>query len=97
MHRKITQFLIVCLAYLSMVACQKLAGPSAKEVLSNYLDASLKGRYEEAYSYISSKDKSVKDLQGHLNDSINDDTPFAQAIASKVLKNPRGTQQRTLR
>jgi hypothetical protein len=84
MHRKTIQFLIVCLACLSMVACQKLAGPSAKEVLSNYLDTSLKGRYEEAYSYVSSKDKSVKDLQGYLNDNMNDDNPFAQAIASKV-------------
>lgn len=93
MRRKITQFVIICLSGLTIVACEKLAGPSAKEVLSNYLDASLKGRYEEAYSYVSSKDKDVKDLQGYLNENKNDDNPFAQAIASKISYKIRSIEE----
>jgi hypothetical protein len=61
-----------------------VAGLSPNEVLSNYLDASLKGRYEESYSYVSADDKAVKDLQSYLKENEKTDNPFAQAIASKV-------------
>jgi hypothetical protein len=60
-----------------------VAGPGPNEVLSNYLDASLKGRYEESYSYISADDKTVKDLQSYLKENEKTDGLFWQAIASK--------------
>jgi hypothetical protein len=69
---------------LAIVACEKLSGPSPDEVLNNYLDASLKGRYKEAYSYVSAEDKAIKDLQSYLKENEKEDNPFAQAIASKV-------------
>jgi len=37
-----------------------------KKVLENYLDASLKGRSEEAYGYLSSDDKAVKSLKEYI-------------------------------
>jgi hypothetical protein len=84
MRRKTVLFVIIYLAYLIAVGCGKLTGPSPKEVLSRYLDATLKGRYEEAYSYLSKKDKVVKDLQSYLNEHKNDNNLFTQAIASKM-------------
>jgi hypothetical protein len=84
MRRKITQFAIICLASLAIVACEKLSSPSPNEVLNNYLDASLKGRYKEAYSYVSADDKAIKDLQSYLKANEKEDNPFAQAIVSKV-------------
>lgn len=84
MRRKINQFVIICLAGLAIVACEKLSGPSPNEVLNNYLNASLKGRYKEAYSYLSAEDKAIKDLQSYLKENEKEDNPFAQAIASKV-------------
>lgn len=84
MIRKLIQFAIIFLAVLSVLACEKLTGPSPTEVLNNYLDASLKGRYEESYSYVSAEDKATKDLQSYLKENEKDDNPFAQAIVSKV-------------
>jgi len=84
MIRKLIQFAIIFIACLSVLACDKLAGPSPTEVLNNYLDASLKGRYEESYSYVSKEDKEVKDLQSYLKENEKKDNPFAKAIVSKV-------------
>ena len=84
MRRNITRFAIICLAILAIVACEKLSGPSPNEVLSSYLDALLKGRYKEAYSYVSSEDKVTRDLQSYLKENEKKDNPFAQAIVSKV-------------
>ena len=82
--KKLIQFTIIFLASLTILACDRVAGPGPNEVLSNYLDASLKGRYEESYSYVSADDKAVKDLQSYLKENEKTDNPFAQAIASKV-------------
>lgn len=84
MHRKKFQFTIVFLVSLAVFACDKITGPGPNKVLNSYLDASLKGRYEEAYSYISSEDKTIKDLQSYLKENTKKDNPFAQAIISKV-------------
>lgn len=83
MFRKLIQFTIIFLASLTILACDRVAGPGPNEVLSNYLDASLKGRYEESYSYISADDKTVKDLQSYLKENEKTDGLFWQAIASK--------------
>ena len=82
MTRKLIQFTIIFLASLTMLACNRVADASPNEVLSNYLNALSKGRYEELYSYVSADDKEVKDLQSYLKE--NEDNPFAQAIANTV-------------
>lgn len=84
MHRNKIQLSIIFLASLALFACDKISGPGPNEILNSYLDASLKGRYEEAYSYVSSEDKSIKDLQSYLKENSKEDNPFAQAIVSKV-------------
>ncbi|OIN95226.1 MAG: hypothetical protein AUJ48_03665 [Deltaproteobacteria bacterium CG1_02_45_11] len=84
MLRQLIHASVIFLASLTILACDKLPGPSPNEILNNYLDASLKGRYEEAYSYVSAEDKAIKDLQSYLKESEKEDNPFAQAIVSKV-------------
>jgi len=69
---------------LTILSCDKLTGPNPNEVLNKYLDATLKGRYEESYSYVSAEDKTVKDLQSYLKENEKKDSPFIEAIASKV-------------
>ena len=84
MLRKLIRVSMIFLATLTILACDKLSGPSPNEVLNHYLDASLKGRYEESYSYVSAEDKAVKDLQSYLKENEKKDSPFAEAIVSKV-------------
>ena len=84
MLRKHIQISMIFLATLTILACDKLSGPSPNEVLNQYLDASLKGRYEESYSYVSAADKAVKDLQSYLKENEKKDSPFTEAIVSKV-------------
>lgn len=84
MLRKFIQISTIVLLGLTVVACDKLSGQSPTEVLNSYLDASLKGRHKEAYSYVSVDDKKVKDIQAYLSEYEKEDNPFAKAIASKV-------------
>ncbi|MBW2038001.1 MAG: hypothetical protein JRI46_00145 [Deltaproteobacteria bacterium] len=75
---------VLCtLTILLVVGCGKI-GSSPKAVLSKYLDASLHGRHEEAYQYISAKDKAIKSLHEYLSDQQKEESPFAQVLASKV-------------
>ena len=78
------QLLVIFLTSIAMVGCERLIGPSPKEVLCNYLDASLKGRHQETYSYVSTEDKAVKDIQIYLKENENDGNLFAESIASKI-------------
>jgi hypothetical protein len=67
--------------------CDKLSElnqPSAKDVLSSYLDASLKSRTEEAYGYVSTEDKSVKSLSEYKSENNKKDSPLAAVIVSNV-------------
>jgi len=75
---------ITFLTSLTILSCNKLLEPSPDEILNSYLNASLKGRYEESYSYVSAEDKAVKNLQNYLKENEKPDNPFAMAIASKV-------------
>lgn len=84
MHKNKFQVIMILFISLAVFACDKISGPGPNEILNSYLDASLKGRYEEAYSYISAEDKSIKDLQSYLKENSKEDNPFAQAIVSKV-------------
>jgi hypothetical protein len=81
MLKKLIQIAIIFLAVLSVLACEKLTGPSPTEVLNNYLDALYKGRYVESYSYVSVEDKAVQDLKSYLKKL---DSPLAKVITSKI-------------
>lgn len=68
----------------AVFACDKASQAGPKEVLSSYLDAHLKGRSEKAYSYISSEDKAVKDLQTYIKENdLSKDIPFSKYLMSK--------------
>lgn len=84
MKRSIIGILIGSLVILSVLGCDKISSPGPKEVLNKYLDASLKGRYEEAYKYISSNDKSIKTLAEYLKENNQKDSPVATALISSV-------------
>ena len=52
----------VVLIMLAFLASGCSVGPGPKEVMGKYLDATYKGRYQEAYSLLSSEDKTAKSL-----------------------------------
>jgi len=84
MKKNIDLIAVLCtLTVLLVVGCGKI-GSNPKDVLLNYLDASLHGRYEEAYQYFSAKDKVVKSLQEYLSEQSKEENPFAQALTSKI-------------
>ncbi len=85
--RYFTYVVTVSFLILTMVGCDNLSRPAPKDVLSKYLDASLKGRYEEAYGYISSTDKAVKSMDDYLAENKEEDTSFAKALLSDVSFN----------
>jgi hypothetical protein len=66
-------------------------GPGPDEVVSKYLDASLHGRCEEAYQFLSSTDKAVKELNTYVAEQAEGETPIAKALASKVSYEVRQT------
>ncbi len=72
---------ILALLVICLFGCS--TGPGPKEVLSKYLDASWKGKYEEAYSLLSSKDKAMKSLDAFSKDE-GADNPFKVVLADKV-------------
>ena len=82
-----TYAVTVSFLILAIAGCDKLAGPGPKDVLSKYLDASLKGRYEEAYGYVSSTDRAVKSINDYLAENKEKDTPFAKALLGNVSFN----------
>jgi hypothetical protein len=84
---RITNIVAGIVLALLVVGCDKLSElsqPGPKEVLSSYLDASLKGRSEEAYGYVSSEDKSVKSLSEYKSENDKEDNPFAAVVVSNV-------------
>jgi hypothetical protein len=87
MGKHFAHAITIALMALAILACEKILEPSLKGVLSSYLDASLKGRYKEAYGYVSSMDKAVKSLDGYLSENEEKDNLFAQALVSNVSFN----------
>ena len=86
MNRLIRTILGFVLAF-TIAGCDQiseLSQPSAQDILSSYLDASLKNRSEEAYGYISNEDKSVKSLSEYKSETEKKDNPFAAVILSSV-------------
>jgi hypothetical protein len=89
MRKHIIRSLLLAIALLLPLACGKSPGSTPDAVLTTYLDAYYKGRYEEAYGQVSSQDRSVKTLQDYLAENKNTASPlaeiFADNIAIKVL------------
>jgi hypothetical protein len=52
------------------------------EVLKHYLDAKFHNLHEEAYKYISEKDKKVKSKEEYLAEG--EDNPFVEALGSRI-------------
>lgn len=76
------------LVILSAVGYGKVkSGPNPSKVLSKYFDASIHGRYEEAYQYLSTSDKAVKSLQEYLSEQSEEESPFMEALVSKISYN----------
>lgn len=84
MKRPIIGIFLSGLVILSILGCDQISSPGPKEVLKKYLDASLRGRYEEAYNYISSNDKSIKTLDEYIRENNKKDSPIATALSSSV-------------
>lgn len=72
------------LAVLFLAACDQFSAQTPGTVLEKYLNASLHGRYEEAYGYISEKDRAVKTLDEYLAEEKNDRGAFAEALVGSV-------------
>jgi hypothetical protein len=66
------------------VACDRYPESGPEAALNNYLDAYYKGRYEEAYGYISSQDRSVKNLKSYLAENKNNANPLEAAYAKNI-------------
>ncbi len=79
-------FYMPCFILISLliVGCDKLYSPKPEEVLNDFLDANLKGRYEEAYSIVSSDDKKVKSLAQYLSEKQARDSQFVKVLANNV-------------
>jgi len=86
MKRNRTYFL----ALTAMVLAFGCANP--REPLAKYLDASLHERYDEAYQYISSKDRAVKTLQEYKSEFSKEESPLGQLLLSKVSYNIKDIQ-----
>ena len=87
MIKRILNIMLSFVLALSVTGCDEISElqqPSAKEVLSTYLDASLKSRSEEAYGYVSTEDKAVKSLSEYKSETDKTDNPFAAVIVSSV-------------
>lgn len=59
-----------------------LLGTGPKDTLEKFLDTSLHGNKEEAYKYLSSKDRRVRTLAQYKGDDA--ESPLAKVLASKV-------------
>lgn len=96
MRGKRLRIVNVFLVSFVLFTCDKAFGAGPREVLNSYLDAHLKGRSEEAYSYISSEDKKVKDLQTYIKEKkdLSNDIPFSTYLYSncsyKIIKLDQG-------
>ena len=81
---KLVQIAIIGIACIAIAACNQSPTSTPEKTLSSFLNASLHGKYQEAYSYVSSEDKSIKDLQSFLKEKEPKDDALAQAIAKKT-------------
>jgi len=79
---KLIQILLILL--MSTTSHAENSQQTAEEVLNNYLNAALKGRYEEAYSHIASTDKKKKDLPSYLKEHKKSTSPLNEVLSNKA-------------
>ena len=84
MPKKIAEYALLFLVCFMLSACDRASRLGPEEVLNNYLDAALKGRYEEAYGYISAADQTIKDLQTYLKENEDMKPLLSEAYIAKV-------------
>jgi hypothetical protein len=87
MPNKNTCLWLIMFSFMAITGCDNIywfiqSGP--KEVLNNYLDASLKNRSEEAYKYVSSEDQSAKSLDEYKAETVKKGNAFSEIITSNV-------------
>jgi len=101
MRKYIIWSLLLAIPLLLPVACGKSPGSTPDAVLTTYLDAYYKSRYEEAYGHISSQDRSVKTLKDYLAENKNTASPlagiFSENIAIEVLSTTESDAKVTAR
>jgi hypothetical protein len=66
------------------VACDRYPESGPEAALIGYLDAYHGGRYEATYGYISSQDRSVKNLKTYLAENKRTANPLAEAFADNI-------------
>jgi len=62
-------------------ACKNIFGPGPEKILGTFINLTLENKHEEAYSYISSKDHSVKNLKVYLDEKKTN--PFTSSVPLK--------------
>jgi hypothetical protein len=67
MIRRWWPVLVIAALVATLAGCAS-TGREPKRILSSYLDASLHNRPEEAYQYVSEKDRVVKSLEDYISD-----------------------------
>ena len=61
-------YVLFIVAVVGAIAVGCAHGPNPRRTLSEYLDASLHERHEEAYHYISARDRANKSLEEYLSE-----------------------------
>lgn len=84
MRKSIICLLLLAASLLLPVACDRNPASGPDAVLSNYLEAYYKGHYEDAYKYISSQDRSVKNLKDYIAENKNTASPLAEIFAGNI-------------
>jgi hypothetical protein len=82
MKMKKTKFAINILAAASMVLIMGCNDP--KKDLAKFLDARTTGDFITVWDFVSTSDKSTKDIQKFLVQSVNDRNPLVQAMSEKM-------------
>jgi len=70
--------------WLTLIAALAAGCAGPKDALQKYLDALNQGDYVQAYGYISSQDKEVKDFQKFMSESSSQRAALILALADKV-------------
>ena len=73
----------VCISTILVTAACGMVGSNPKKVLSKYLNATVKLQYDEAYKYISNKDKEIKQLKEYLSECEQEDNSIVKALGNK--------------
>jgi len=77
MKRSVILFLALCTA-----GCG-LFGSNPRKTVSKYLDAVVRGKFEDAYPRISSKDRAMKSLEKYASENAESGNPLVKALAGK--------------